>query len=135
MDDPLLSNFRTKRVQIYRNGDPFTAARTVVVSHKNFKNWEQLLRHISVELNQAGAIRRLYRCSDGSRVGGMLDLVDGETYVAAKLEPFKSVDYGGRVVRRENPGKRQPVSSRAAKSRAESSANDGVFSPVVSNYF
>ena len=111
MDDPQLAAFKTKRIQVYRNGDAFSPAKAIIVNHRLYKNWEQLLRHVATEVGLGGAVRRLYTLADdrsngdGSTSGptariiqALHELKDGGVYVAASTtEPYKRIPYGAKA--------------------------------------
>ena len=104
MDDPLLAAFKTKRIYVYRNGDAFSAAKMVIVNHRLFKNWEQFLHHVALEINLVGSVRRMYQLvpdatnpPQGHRVNALHELKDGSTYVAAGTEAFKRIHYGAKA--------------------------------------
>ena len=113
MDDPQLAAFKTKRIQVYRNGDAFSPPKTIIVNHRLFKNWEQLLRHIATEVSLGGAVRRLFTLAEKSGTPGndisssaksaapariIQALADfkycGLIVAAATNEPYKRIPYG-----------------------------------------
>ena len=105
MDDPLLAAFKTKRIQVYRNGDAFSSAKLVIVNHRLYKNWEQLLHHIGIESCLVGAVRRLYQLIEdtsgglpqGKRINALHEIKDGASYVATGTEAFKRIPYGAKA--------------------------------------
>ncbi|KAJ1537207.1 Doublecortin domain-containing protein 2C, partial [Cladochytrium tenue] len=86
-------DFRSRKIRIFRNGDVFAPGKKLVVSPRVYRNYEQFLHNISLELNLLnGAVRRVYTL-DGRAVRGLADLCDGQSYVATGGEQFKHVAY------------------------------------------
>lgn len=86
-------DFKSKRIKLYRNGDVFQLGRKMIVSSKSFRNFEQFLHHVSVELSlTTGAARRIYSM-DGRIVRKLDDLEDNGLYVATSGEAYKKVPY------------------------------------------
>ncbi|KAJ1566323.1 Doublecortin domain-containing protein 2B, partial [Cladochytrium tenue] len=86
-------DFRSRKIRVFRNGDVFAPGKKLVVSPRVYRNYEQFLHNISLEINLLnGAVRRVYTL-DGRAVRGLSDLCDGQSYVATGGELFKHVAY------------------------------------------
>ncbi|EGD79006.1 hypothetical protein PTSG_11815 [Salpingoeca rosetta] len=83
-----------KTVRMFRNGDMFFPARSVVVNTHVTRNWDAFLDRVTQGVRpQRGAIRLIYDADTGKKVKTFEDLEDGKSYVAAGLERFKRIPY------------------------------------------
>uniref|UniRef100_S4RZ61 non-specific serine/threonine protein kinase n=1 Tax=Petromyzon marinus TaxID=7757 RepID=S4RZ61_PETMA len=83
---------RPKVVRFYRNGDRYFRARTLHITPHRYVSWPELLADLSRAVPLPYGVRRLYTPLGGSPVAGSVDaLRDGEAYVCASFEPFRSV--------------------------------------------
>ncbi|XP_061411507.1 LOW QUALITY PROTEIN: serine/threonine-protein kinase DCLK1-like [Lethenteron reissneri] len=126
---------RPKVVRFYRNGDRYFRARTLHITPHRYVSWPELLADLSRAVPLPYGVRRLYTPLGGSPVAGSVEaLRDGEAYVCASFEPFRSVKYGandaagGRLPRWR--GQRHPLDDRLSSSSGLTGDNGTVGSSV-----
>ena len=87
-------DYTPEKVTFYRNGDSHFQGYQVIITHRNFKNWEQLLTYISQHLNlQSGSIRMIFSLN-GTIINELQGFEDGGSYVCSHGEEFIDMMYG-----------------------------------------
>ncbi|XP_061638796.1 serine/threonine-protein kinase DCLK1b isoform X1 [Phyllopteryx taeniolatus] len=93
----LSSEKKAKKVRFYRNGDRYFQGIVYAISQDRFRSLDALLadltRALSDNVNLPQGVRTIYSVDGMTRITGMEQLVEGESYVCASFEPYKKVDY------------------------------------------
>ncbi|ESO87760.1 hypothetical protein LOTGIDRAFT_64764, partial [Lottia gigantea] len=88
---------RPRRVNFYVNGDRYFKGKKMFVTPNRYYNFNDLLNELTGKLpsnlNLPYGVRQLYE-KHGQRITDVDDLQDGDWYVAAGFEGFKSIKYG-----------------------------------------
>ncbi|XP_069022892.1 serine/threonine-protein kinase DCLK2 isoform X2 [Embiotoca jacksoni] len=93
----LTSEKKARKVRFYRNGDKYFKGLVYAVSNDRFRSLDALLmeltRSLSDNVSLPQGVRMLYTLDGGTRITGLDELVEGESYVCASNEAFRRVDY------------------------------------------
>ncbi|XP_032878800.1 serine/threonine-protein kinase DCLK1 isoform X2 [Amblyraja radiata] len=93
----LSSEKKAKKVRFYRNGDRYFKGIVYAVSQDRVRSFEALLadltRTLSDNVNLPQGVRVIYTIDGLRKVSSLEELVTGESYVCASVEPYRKVDY------------------------------------------
>ncbi|XP_037630275.1 serine/threonine-protein kinase DCLK1-like isoform X6 [Sebastes umbrosus] len=93
----LTSEKKAKKVRFYRNGDRYFNGIVYAISQDRFRSIEALLadltRSLSDNVNLPQGVRTIYTVDGLAKITSMDQLVEGESYVCASIEPYKMLDY------------------------------------------
>lgn len=93
----LSSEKKAKKVRFYRNGDRYFKGIVYAVSQDRVRSFEALLadltRTLSDNVNLPQGVRVIYTIDGLRKVSSLEELVAGESYVCASVEPYRKVDY------------------------------------------
>ncbi|XP_070826994.1 serine/threonine-protein kinase DCLK1-like isoform X2 [Chaetodon trifascialis] len=116
----LSSEKKAKKIRFYRNGDRYFKGIVYAISQERFRSIEALLadltRSLSDNVNLPQGVRTIYTIDGTTRITSMDQLVEGESYVCASIEPYKKVDYTKNVNPNWSVGARTLVSVREPSS-------------------
>ncbi|XP_039893638.1 serine/threonine-protein kinase DCLK1-like isoform X1 [Simochromis diagramma] len=112
----LSSEKKAKKIRFYRNGDRYFKGIVYAISQDRFRSLEALLadltRCLSDNVNLPQGVRTIYTIDGSIRITNMDQLVEGESYVCASIEPYKKVDYTKNVNPNWSVGPKTAVSVR-----------------------
>lgn len=112
----LSSEKKAKKIRFYRNGDRYFKGIVYAISQERFRSLEALLadltRCLSDNVNLPQGVRTIYTIDGLGRITSMDQLVEGESYVCASIEPYKKLDYTKNVNPNWSLGARTAVSVR-----------------------
>ncbi|XP_069017348.1 serine/threonine-protein kinase DCLK1-like isoform X2 [Embiotoca jacksoni] len=112
----LSSEKKAKKIRFYRNGDRYFKGIVYAISQERFRSIEALLadltRALSDNVNLPQGVRTIYTVDGATRITSMDQLVEGESYVCASIEPFKNLEYTKNVNPNWSVGARTVVSVR-----------------------
>ncbi|XP_074536230.1 serine/threonine-protein kinase DCLK1b isoform X2 [Halichoeres trimaculatus] len=112
----LISEKKAKKIRFYRNGDRYFKGIVYAISQEKFRSIEALLadltRSLSDNVNLPQGVRTIYTIDGMTKITSMDQLVEGESYVCASIEPFKKVDYIKNVNPNWSVGARTAASAR-----------------------
>uniref|UniRef100_A0A3P9KUG6 Serine/threonine-protein kinase DCLK2 n=1 Tax=Oryzias latipes TaxID=8090 RepID=A0A3P9KUG6_ORYLA len=93
----LISEKKAKKIRFYRNGDRYFKGIVYAISSERFGSLDALLadltRCLSDNVNLPQGVRTIYTIDGVTKIASMDELVEGESYVCASIEPFKKMDY------------------------------------------
>ncbi|XP_060929106.1 serine/threonine-protein kinase DCLK1-like [Limanda limanda] len=93
----LSSEKKAKKIRFYRNGDRYFKGIVYAISQDRFRSLEALLadltRALSDNVNLPQGVRTIYTIDGVSKITSMDQLVEGESYVCASIEPYKTLEY------------------------------------------
>ncbi|XP_073348166.1 serine/threonine-protein kinase DCLK1b isoform X2 [Pagrus major] len=112
----LSSEKKAKKIRFYRNGDRYFKGIVYAISQERFRSIEALLadltRSLSDNVNLPQGVRTIYTVDGTTRITSMDQLVEGESYVCASIEPYKKLDYTKNVNPNWAVGAKTAVSTR-----------------------
>ncbi len=89
---------RPRRVRFYCNGDRYFKGKKLYVTPHRYVTFNDLLNDLTGKLpttvHLPYGVRQIYTPVGGHKVKGIEDLQDGEAYVCAGFETFKTLKYG-----------------------------------------
>lgn len=113
----LSSEKKAKKIRFYRNGDRYFKGIVYAISQERFRSLEALLadltRSLSDNVNLPQGVRTIYSVDGVTKITSMDQLVEGESYVCASIEPYKKLDYTKNVNPNWAVGARTPVAQRS----------------------
>ncbi|XP_053278876.1 serine/threonine-protein kinase DCLK1 isoform X1 [Pleuronectes platessa] len=93
----LSSEKKAKKIRFYRNGDRYFNGIVYAISQDRFRSMDALLadltRALSDNVNLPQGVRTIYTIDGVTKITSMDQLVEGESYVCASIEPYKTLDY------------------------------------------
>lgn len=89
---------RARKVRFYRNGDRFFKGIVYAVSAERFRTFESLMAELTsspvCDKNiLPNGVRYIFSAEYGHKIRSMDELEEGESYVCASTDVFKSLDY------------------------------------------
>ncbi|XP_036070693.1 serine/threonine-protein kinase DCLK1b isoform X3 [Oryzias melastigma] len=112
----LISEKKAKKIRFYRNGDRYFKGIVYAISAERFGSLDALLadltRCLSDNVNLPQGVRTIYTIDGVTKIASMDQLVEGESYVCASIEPFKKLDYTKNVNPNWSHGAKTPGSVR-----------------------
>uniref|UniRef100_A0A3B5A9J9 Serine/threonine-protein kinase DCLK2 n=1 Tax=Stegastes partitus TaxID=144197 RepID=A0A3B5A9J9_9TELE len=122
----LSSEKKAKKIRFYRNGDRYFKGIVYAISQERFRSIEALLadltRALSDNVNLPQGVRTIYTIDGITRITSMDQLVEGESYVCASIEPYKKLEYTKNVNPNWSVGARTAVSVRDPSSLGSAKA-------------
>ncbi|KAI3353655.1 hypothetical protein L3Q82_004900 [Scortum barcoo] len=122
----LSSEKKAKKIRFYRNGDRYFKGIVYAISQERFRSIEALLadltRALSDNVNLPQGVRTIYTVDGSAKITSMDQLVEGESYVCASIEPYKMLDYTKNVNPNWSVGARTPTSTRDPSSLGSAKA-------------
>ncbi|XP_030600444.1 serine/threonine-protein kinase DCLK1-like isoform X1 [Archocentrus centrarchus] len=117
---------KAKKIRFYRNGDRYFKGIVYAISQERFRSLEALLadltRCLSDNVNLPQGVRTIYTIDGSTRITSMDQLLEGESYVCASIEPYKMLDYTKNVNPNWLVGVKTPVSVRDPSSLGSAKA-------------
>ncbi|XP_039986560.1 serine/threonine-protein kinase DCLK1-like isoform X2 [Xiphias gladius] len=112
----LSSEKKAKKIRFYRNGDRYFKGIVYAISQERFRSLEALLadltRSLSDNVNLPQGVRTIYTIDGMTKITSMDQLVEGESYVCASIEPYKKMEYTKNVNPNWSVGARTAASVR-----------------------
>ncbi|XP_068172750.1 serine/threonine-protein kinase DCLK1b isoform X3 [Antennarius striatus] len=118
----LSSEKKAKKIRFYRNGDRYFKGIVYAISQDRFRSMEALLadltRSLSDNVNLPQGVRTIYSVDGLTKITSLDQLVEGDSYVCASVEPYKMLDYTKNTNPNWSVGARTAVSNRDPASLA-----------------
>ncbi|UJR22720.1 hypothetical protein I4U23_025754 [Adineta vaga] len=87
------SRSTSRRITLYRNGDPYFPGKQITINPQNYTNLQFLFQQLSTIINLPYGVRHLFTIQNGSEITNVNYLKDGASYVCASFEPFQKLEY------------------------------------------
>ncbi|XP_075892610.1 serine/threonine-protein kinase DCLK1-like isoform X3 [Nelusetta ayraudi] len=122
---------KAMKIRFYRNGDRYFKGIVYAISQERFRSLEALLadltRSLCDNVNLPQGVRTIYSVDGMTKITSMDQLVEGESYVCASIEPYKMLDYTKNVNPNWAVGPRTPVLQRSPQplASAKSVSSEG----------
>lgn len=120
---------KARKVRFYRNGDRFFKGMVYAVSPERFRSFESLL----VELTSSplcdknilpNGVRHIFSLNGSRKIQNLEQLQEGESYVCASTELFKTLDYAKTANPNWNPNVRAKEIDSGSGSARDSTINE-----------
>ncbi|XP_070685243.1 serine/threonine-protein kinase DCLK1-like isoform X2 [Pempheris klunzingeri] len=122
----LSSEKKAKKIRFYRNGDRYFKGIVYAISQERFRSIEALLadltRALSDNVNLPQGVRTIYSVDGTMKITSMDQLVEGESYICASIEPYKKLDYTKNVNPNWSHGARTSAPTREPSSLGSTKA-------------
>ncbi|XP_005105193.2 serine/threonine-protein kinase DCLK1 isoform X1 [Aplysia californica] len=110
----MASEKRARRVRFYRNGDRFFKGMIYAVSTERFRSFENLLTSLTTsslcdKRVMPQGVRHIFSADGANRITSLDQLQDGESYVCASNDVFRTLDYS----KNEDPDWNRSLSARS----------------------
>ncbi|XP_048576779.1 protein starmaker isoform X2 [Nematostella vectensis] len=82
------------RITIYKNGDPFSKGKDIVINHRYYRTFDTFLDNATRYAKCSDAVRKIVTPQGRHHIKSVDDLQNGGKYVAIGREAFKKIEYG-----------------------------------------